>query len=59
MAEPVKLEDLKTCPKCGESNRKEERHCSHCGASLANVVPGPAQVEKKRAKLMERLRKKA
>ncbi len=59
MAEPVKLEDLKTCPKCGESNPKDARHCSHCGASLANVTPGPAKVEVKRAKLIERLRKKA
>jgi uncharacterized membrane protein YvbJ len=58
MAE-IKMEELLTCPKCGESNAKDARHCSGCGASLANVKPGEAKPEKKKVKLTDRLKKKA
>ena len=59
MAEPVKLEELITCPKCGESNPKESRHCSSCGASLTNAKAAPPKPDKKRAKLADKLKRKA
>ncbi len=59
MAESVKMDELITCPKCGESNAKDARHCSGCGASLVGIKPAEAKLDKKKAKLVEKLKKKA
>jgi hypothetical protein len=60
MAASVKLEQLITCPKCGESNPKDSRHCTGCGASLVGVKPAtPSAAEKKKPKLVDRLKRKA
>jgi hypothetical protein len=59
MAALVKMEELITCPKCGESNPKESRHCSGCGANLVGVKPAEAKPDKKQAKLADKLKKKA
>jgi hypothetical protein len=59
MAEPVKLEELITCPKCGESNLTGSRHCSSCGASLTSAKTAPPKPEKKQAKLADKLKRKA
>jgi len=59
MAEPVKMQELITCPKCGESNPTDARHCSGCGASLAGIKPAPGKADKKKEKLDEKIKKKA
>ncbi|NLG29350.1 MAG: zinc-ribbon domain-containing protein [Chloroflexi bacterium] len=58
MAEPVRMDELIMCPRCGESNPKTSRHCSTCGASLMGAQAAPAKPVKK-VKLVERLKKKA
>jgi ribosomal protein L37E len=34
----VRIADLVTCPKCGQSNAVGERYCTVCGTHLAGVV---------------------
>jgi predicted amidophosphoribosyltransferase len=46
MAELGKMQELVICPKCGESNPKEERHCTNCGARLDIVESASAQEKK-------------
>lgn len=33
-SKPVHMTDLVSCPKCGASNRRDERYCSVCGARI-------------------------
>jgi len=34
----IRIADLVTCPKCGQSNATDERYCTACGAHLAGAV---------------------